>query len=129
MPSYYTHGRYTKPLTWVQIMRLTRFYWRRIKSPFAFALGFAIPSLFFYFDQPQAEQEIINVNLIKEYQNYKIESFYKLGSETNYTLKDPESDKTITTIDLIKKGINVQPLTSCRVLLIQGDHHADINCS
>lgn len=49
IPPYYTHGRYKKPLTWVQIMRLTKIYWRRIKSPFAFILGFTIPSLFFLF--------------------------------------------------------------------------------
>lgn len=82
---------------------------------------------FFYFDQPEIKQKTIDINLIQDYQNYKIESFYKLGSEINYTLRDPESDKSIKTIDLIKKGISVQPLTSCRVLLIQGDNHADIN--
>lgn len=36
---WHTHGRYSVPMNWRNIMRLTRIYWKRFKSPVAMATG------------------------------------------------------------------------------------------
>lgn len=39
LPPWYTVGRYRRPRDWEFIMRMTKIYWRRFRSPLAMAVG------------------------------------------------------------------------------------------
>lgn len=39
---WHTHGRHSVPMNWRNIMRLTRIYWKRFKSPVAMAAGILV---------------------------------------------------------------------------------------
>lgn len=63
---WHTHGRYSVPMTKENIMRITKIYWRRFKSPVSMACGLLLGiSLAMLMHTEQIERNIVKYNLQK----------------------------------------------------------------
>lgn len=70
---WHTHGRYAVPMNKVNIMRITKIYWKRFKSPLALAVGLVLGIGFaITYKAEQIEQKIVRYELQKHIEQEKV---------------------------------------------------------
>ena len=61
---WHTHGRYAVPMTWKNIMRITKIHWKRFKSPVALATGLLLGiCVGFLYNAHHIQHEIVRYEL------------------------------------------------------------------
>ncbi|WP_051235431.1 zonular occludens toxin domain-containing protein [Marinimicrobium agarilyticum] len=143
---WHTHGRHAVPLTPRNLMRLTKIYWKRFKSPVALATGLLLGVVAGWLryapetvtaDQPptqapQAEQSAESVT--ESSLSQKLEALFIKGSmtingETSYQFTTPsETDRYWTDQELANVGVTLRKLGPCRVEAFYDGSRVPILC-
>lgn len=139
LPPWYTHGRYTVPYTFRNVMRITKIYFRKWSRVAAFSIGviscFAITVFindeheFFQEKTAEVADSEPKKTLRQMFDGWKIISYANYPGElASYRFIDSKGDHVSAEV-LRQKGINVKSRGSCEALLVQGAEYVSIYCS
>lgn len=147
---WHTHGRHSVPMNWRNIMRITKIYWRRFKSPVALSTGLLLGAFagFLRFATPApvdpvtinesgsvAEQTLVSESsdippILRSLQQMRITGTYSVNNDVRYqfnNIEEPEGHY-ITDQDLSQAGITLAKRSSCRVDAYYADAQVSIFC-
>lgn len=138
---WHTHGRHSVPMNWRNIMRLTRIYWKRFKSPVAMATGALLGAVLavVYIGKQKVDSLGQGANLpsfissaeasfvaepevdpysarIKDVvQQLSIVGYRQINSQKVYELAASRDYETtvFTSVDLASMGVIIKPRGSC----------------
>jgi len=146
LPPYQLKGRYQIKLTFENIMRLTKIYWKKWSKPFLFTVGLLMPMLSYaaYFQYNEVQQNAISKSGKNDGKTIKTEKENDLFREklkkgfivsyANYPDSVPVysikvDGKTINSIDLIKAGYAYRPVSNCKIIIKVGKNEQTITCT
>lgn len=131
LPPWHTHGRYSVPLNWSNLMRLTKIYWKRFKSPVALTAGLlfgAFAGFMKWAEPPQAStlQTLPQVTtdtaertnaVIDKLKPLVISGNMNINGEYRYQFSHPEKDTgtVYTSTELERIGVTFHEYGECRV--------------
>lgn len=138
LPPWYTHGRYTVPYTFRNVMRITKIYFRKWSRVAAFSIGvlasFAITSYLTYQDKPTSEKTTTVVEVEPKQTLQQMFDGWKITSYANYpgqlaSYGFVDSKGVFVTAEVLRqKGIKVKSRGACEALLVQGEEYVSIYC-
>jgi hypothetical protein len=129
LPPWHTHGRYSVIWTGENILRITKIYWRKFKSPVALATGLLVGAFFMLLrvapvqsDQPapvpakQVAEPLQQTKLYQRLANLVITGTMERNpGDVLYHFVDTQSMASLTSADLVNAGVTFYPRGSCRV--------------
>ncbi|MGF1711021.1 hypothetical protein L4C37_10665 [Vibrio kagoshimensis] len=136
LPPYYTHGRYSMPLTMSKFMRLTKIYLKKWSRPMAFTFGFAVAVSYFLLIAPPVDEEKITqvesaqssgVNLSDLLAGYSIKSFMNAPNTSPY-FELVNKGELLTSNELQAMGFELQALSRCNVTVQAGKQSQTVYC-
>lgn len=156
LPGWHTNGRYQRPRDWKTIMRLTKIYWKRFKSPFALAAGIAIGATAASYavaavtkqQQPVQVETVMSTEPVPIFESMdegsqladrlrelRIVGFIRMGSKSHYHFTSVNSESgergypiAATSAELIQMGVGVRTINECHVVLTHGSESLPIYC-
>lgn len=158
LPPWYTHGRYSVPMNWRNLMRITKIMWKRFRSPVALATGLllgvtaavlAIGSRSVPFSDPtditttnlvQAhnEQSVIAVErspVLDLLETLRIRGSMSINGQYRYELVPRDEtggedggERYMTDQDLALAGVTIQPVSDCRLVLHYDGSSVPVGC-
>ncbi|WP_228767307.1 zonular occludens toxin domain-containing protein [Vibrio hibernica] len=133
LPPYLTHGRYTVTYTARNLMRITKIYARKYSRLTCLAVGVIASFLVTYFvipheniqDKKESEPTVITKKI--DFKNYKISSFMRAPGEPVYFQLDNGSNR-LTSSELTSTGYQFEIVSSCQIIIRQGEKNEIITC-
>lgn len=147
---WHVYGRNAVPMSRKNIMRITKIYWRRFKSPVALSTGLLLGAFagFLRFATPAPidpvtvnesgsviEQTLVSESsdippVLRSLQQMRITGTYSVNNDIRYqfnNIEEPEGHY-ITDQDLSQAGITLAKRSSCRVDAYYADAQVSIFC-
>lgn len=144
---WHTHGRYAVSMTPRNIMRITKIYWKRFKSPVAMAAGLLLglsAAIWHYKpdpaapqqSQPVAQQDATEANepegepaIVERLRSLAIRGSMTINGETSYQFAQAEeSNRYYTDSDLANAGVTIRRAGQCRVEAYYNGYQIPIYC-
>ncbi|MDN3617022.1 zonular occludens toxin domain-containing protein [Vibrio gallaecicus] len=133
LPPYYTHGRYTVPYTFRNIMRLTKIYGRKYSRIFSFTAGalFTFAISLYYMPEP-VKSEVTQVehntqSIADLLDGYRVVSAWNPPNQLPAFTLD-KSGHRLTSYELRDMGFNVTVLSSCTIRVSNGQLSHKVFC-
>jgi len=138
LPPWHTHGRYTVPYTWSNIMRISKIYFKKWSRISAFVLGVVLTIAITQFSNIKEEAAAIVkteetqvepiLDLQSRFDGWLIKSYANWpGQLSSYQFLDSNGEE-VTSESLRLKGIKVKSRGACEALLVEGGEHVSIYC-
>lgn len=138
---WHTHGRYSVTMTKENIMRITKIYWKRFKSPVALGAGLLIGAFAMLLKMaPEPAQAALPQQQAHAEHQHDVKLAAKLSTliitgsmrltpdRVEYDFRDKVSSTTISTSELTVAGVAFHPRGSCRVDADLNGHIIPIYC-
>lgn len=135
LPPYYTHGRYSVPMTLRNIMRITKIYARKYSRVFAFMAGIALAfgvnrltqesPVTLHTNHSTVQVETINVHELLE--GYTIARFSNFpNAPVSFELRN--KGDALSSLQLADLGLSFTVVNRCNITINQGDSYETVYC-
>lgn len=136
LPPYYTHGRYSVPMSFKNVMRITKIYLKKYSRLTALSFGsiatFIIMTLNTEPSQVSVEDKKTKYSQIpinQVFNDWAITDYSNLPNQlSSYGFIDSEGVR-ISSTSLRNKGYEIKSRGSCEALIIKEDQHVSIYCN
>lgn len=146
---WHTRGRHSVPMTGENIMRITKIYWRRFKSPVALATGLLLGAFAAFMKFASLPQSVAasspaavvpqNIQpdqpppIITALGKLRITGVYSINGELRYQFNRTDDSEEnhgayLTDVDLSRAGVTLMPRSECRVDAFYSDAKITISC-
>lgn len=147
LPPWHTHGRFSVPMNLENIMRITRIYWKRFKSPVALTSGLLAGAFiaFLVFAQVPDRNPVQSLpepseandlqgeplqepSIVGKLRELRITGSMSINGQYHYQLAGIQDEGYLTEADLAQAGVTISRRGSCRLDAYYDSHHVPIFC-